>query len=81
MLNAIGNEFNEYRDNNRTIAYRMYQHRLQEHCGLLSYILSPKELMDMVIKLEDYISKDNTADDKTAVEEVHDFLNKAADAN
>ena len=48
----IGNEFNKLRATNRALAYRTKQQRINEHFGILSEIMSAKDLNEEGIPID-----------------------------
>lgn len=71
----IGTEFNRLRESNRALAYRTKQKRIHEHFGILSEIISPKDLLDEARRCEDYMSTDAGSQGGSALDELAEFLN------
>ena len=73
---AIGNEFNELRQTNRSRAYQVKQQRINENFGILSEIMSPKDLLEEARRCEEFMSSgETTARGGNALDELSDFLN------
>lgn len=76
VWNDIGAEFNELREKKgRAIAWRTYQKRLNEHGGILCEIMSAKDLVELSMKIEENISKEDAdSDEETGLDYVRNFL-------
>jgi hypothetical protein len=58
VLNAIGAEFNELREDNKTNAWRTYQKRLMENFGILCEVMTPKDITELSMKIEENLKTD-----------------------
>lgn len=74
MLSAIGMEFNELRDSNKMKAWRTYQQRLMENFGILSEVMSPKDITELCMKIEDNITSTSGGSSESPLDEVRSFL-------
>ena len=73
---AIGNEFNKLRASNRSHAYQRKQQRINENFGILSAIMSPKDLLEEARRCEEFMSTGETHSHAgNALDELSDFLN------
>ena len=71
----IGSEFNANREKNRTLAYRVKQRRLNENFGILTAIMSAKDLNDEIRRCEDFMGTDPGSQGGNAMDELCDFIN------
>lgn len=70
----IGLEFNVLRQRNRTLAWRTYQQRINEHAGILSEIMSAKDLVELSMKIEDYLKDESGGNEENGLDVVQRFL-------
>lgn len=71
----IGNEFNKLREHNRSVAYRTKQRRINENFGILSEIMSPKDLLEEGRRCEEFMGEERGTHGGNALDELSDFLN------
>ena len=71
----IGTEFNKLRAQNRANAYRTKQQRIHEHFGILSEIMSPKDLLDEARRCEDFMGEREGTTGASPLDELANFLN------
>jgi hypothetical protein len=71
----IGLEFNELRQSNRAKAYRRKQQRIHENFGILSEIISAKDLLDEARKCEEFMTGDEGSKGGSALDQLASFLN------
>lgn len=71
----IGTEFNRLRLQNRALAYRTKQQRIHENLGILSDLMSVKDLLDEARRCEDFMGDKESSAGKSPLDELADFLN------
>lgn len=74
MLNLIGQEFNELSERNVTDAWKMYRRRLMENFGILCEVMSPKDITELSMKIDENIRGKNTGDGGSPLDAVRNFL-------
>jgi hypothetical protein len=75
VLNAIGAEFNELSENNVTDAWKMYRRRLMENFGILAEVMSPKDITELSMKIDENIrGKSGEGAGMSPLDEVRAFL-------
>lgn len=74
VWNEIGAEFNRLREKGRGIAWKTFQKRINEQGGILLEIFSGKDLVELSMKIEDYIQADSGADEESGLDFVRNFL-------
>jgi len=67
-------EFNENRETNKVKAWRTYQSRLMENFADLSEVMSPKDITELCMKIEDNISQASGGSGDSPLDEVRAFL-------
>lgn len=72
---VIGTEFNRLRMKNRALAYRTRQQRIYEQFGILTEIMSPKDLLEEARRCEDYMGERESPGVGSPLDELADFLN------
>ena len=77
----IGNEFNRLRMESRSTAYRTKLQRIHEHFGILSALLSPKDLLEEARRCEEFMGEERGAGNASALDELADFLNEKPQVN
>jgi hypothetical protein len=73
-LNRIGMEFNELREKNKIKAWKTYQKRLMENFGILCEVMTPKDITELSMKIEENMSTDVTGAAASPLDAVRDFL-------
>ena len=71
----IGKEFNELRTRNRAEAYKRKQQRINEFFGILTEVVSPKDLLDEARRCEEFMGGSETPQGASALDELAKFLN------
>lgn len=74
MLTQIGIGFNKLRAKNKTEAWKWYQRRLNEEAGVLCEIMTPKDIIELSMKIENDIKADSGAGTGDPLDEVRLFL-------
>jgi hypothetical protein len=75
----IGVEFNNNRERlNAGQAWKIYQKRLNEHCGVLSRLFSAKDIVEISMKIEANIKSDSGTGEQSGLEYARSFLNGPA---
>jgi hypothetical protein len=73
-LNAIGAEFNRIRPDNKTLAWKTYQQRLMENFGILCEVMTPKDITELSMKIEENLKTDVGEAGASPLDEVRLFL-------
>jgi len=74
MLTNIGIEFNELRETKgKVYAWKNYQKRLMQFFGKLSALMSPKDITELCMKIEENV-KTEGGGNETPLEECRKFL-------
>jgi hypothetical protein len=77
VLDAIGAEFNELRADNKVKAWKVYQQRLMENFGILCEVMTPKDITELSMKIEENL-KDTSGTGGSPLDEVRLFLTDGA---
>jgi hypothetical protein len=59
VLDAIGEEFNTLSATSITDAWKMYRRRLMENFGILSEVMSAKDITELSMKIDETINSKN----------------------
>lgn len=71
-------EFNKNREKNAHQAWKIYQQRINEHCGVLSELFSAKDLIELSMKIEAHIKSDSGSGEQSGLDYARAFLNGPA---
>jgi hypothetical protein len=74
ILTDINLEFNELREKNKTLAWKTRQRRLNEHMASLSELMSVKDLMEEIRRIEDEMKTEGGTDAGSPIDQVRAFL-------
>jgi hypothetical protein len=74
VLTRMGMEFNKLREENKVKAWKMFQRRLNENFGLLCELMSPKDLTELSLKIENDIKSESGSSTGGALDQVREFL-------
>jgi hypothetical protein len=77
VLTKIGQEFNKLREDNKVKALKMYQRRLMENMGILCEVMTPKDITEICMKIEDSIKTESGSGVGSAMDEVSRFLGES----
>lgn len=75
VLNAIGLEFNALSEADPVAAWKTYRRRLFENFGLLSEVMSPKDITELCMKIDENVNGKGTRAMGNALDQVKEFLN------
>lgn len=78
VLTRIGLEFNRLREDNKVKALKMYQRRFMENFGILCEVMSPKDITEICMKIEENIKADSGSGVGDALDQCAAFLNESA---
>jgi predicted alternative tryptophan synthase beta-subunit len=73
----MGQEFNELSETNVTDAWKMYRRRLMENFGILCEVMSPKDITEMSMKIDENQRGKNPGEGGSPLDAVRNFLNDA----
>jgi len=78
VLDDIGQEFNQLREENKMKAWRTYQMRLMENYGILCELMTPKDITELCMKIEENITSTVSGTQETPLDECRNFLSGKA---
>jgi hypothetical protein len=70
-------EFNELSEDNPMEAWKRYKKRLMENFGILSEVMSPKDITELCMKIDENMRVKGTAGMGSPLDQVKEFLNGA----
>jgi hypothetical protein len=73
-LNAIGLEFNELSEVSVNDAWKMYRRRLMENFGILSEVMSAKDITELCMKIDENLRGKSEGSGGSPLDEVRRFL-------
>jgi hypothetical protein len=74
VLNEIGIEFNSLSETDPIQAWKMYRRRLMENFGLLSEVMSPKDITELCMKIDENVRGKSTAEMGSPLQRLEEFL-------
>lgn len=77
MLTSIGKEFNTLNATNAAQAWKMYQRRLMENFGVLCEIMTPKDITELSMKIDEKMKFTPSGGAGSPIDEVRIFLEGA----
>jgi hypothetical protein len=75
VLNRIGLEFNQLVEEDPVLAWKTYRKRLMEHFGILCEVMSPKDITELSMKIDENIRGKNGIETGNPLDQVREFLN------
>lgn len=77
LLTRMGQEFNELSEDNVLDAWKKYRKRLMENFGILCVVMSPKDITELCMKIDENIRGKNPGEGGSPLDAVRNFLNDA----
>jgi hypothetical protein len=75
VLTRMGQEFNDLSETNVTDAWKTYRRRLMENFGILCEVMSPKDITELSMKIDENIRGKNPGEGGSPLDAVRNFLN------
>lgn len=70
----MGQEFNELSEDNVLDAWKKYRKRLMENFGILCVVMSPKDITELCMKIDENIRGKNPGEGGSPLDAVRNFL-------
>jgi hypothetical protein len=74
VLNEIGAEFNRLSEKSTADAWKMYRRRLMENFGVLCEVMSPKDITEMSMKIDENLRGKAIGENGSPLDECRQFL-------
>lgn len=74
LLTSMGQEFNELSEENVLTAWKKYRKRLMENFGVLCVVMSPKDITELCMKIDENIRGKNPGEGGSPLDAVRQFL-------